>query len=174
VELLEGEAAFSVVPDSAGRPFIVQAGSGEVRALGTRFVVRRENGSLQVTAIHHSIEVTNHHEAATQPPRVVLNPGQGVHIHRQQGLSPVEKIESRQVTAWEHGRLVFDRMPFTKVIEEVNRYRVQQILLTSPDLAHRRVSAVFHLDNLDHVVDMAADELGAEVARIPPFYTVLY
>lgn len=175
VELLGGEAVFTVVaePDRK-RPFIVEAGQGEARALGTRFVVRRVGESLQFTAIHHSIEVTTPSVDANEPKRVVLHPGEVVHVTPMAHLSPVEKPSEREIVPWERGRLVFDRVPFSEVIEEINRYRVERIVITSEDLAKRRVSAVFHLDDLDHVINMAAEELQATVVPVPPYYTLLY
>ncbi|CAI2718818.1 FecR family protein [Nitrospina watsonii] len=175
VELLEGEADFTVVaePDRK-RPFIVEAGQGQARALGTRFVVRRVGESLQFTALHHSIEVTTPSVDAKEPERVVLHPGEVVHVDPMAHLSPVEKPSQREIVPWERGRLVFDRVPFSQVIDEINRYRVERIVITNDDLAKRRVSAVFHLDDLDHVIDMAAEELQATVVPVPPYYTLLY
>ena len=47
--LLRGEAYFSVASDP-GRPFIVAAGGGETKALGTRFNIHRGDDHVTVTA----------------------------------------------------------------------------------------------------------------------------
>lgn len=56
VELKSGTALFEVAKEAA-RPFVVEADGATVRALGTRFEVRREDGPVGVTLLEGSVEV---------------------------------------------------------------------------------------------------------------------
>jgi ferric-dicitrate binding protein FerR (iron transport regulator) len=57
VGLGAGEALFDVAKDP-DRPFIVQVGDRQIRALGTSFVVRREKDQLAVTLVEGKVAVT--------------------------------------------------------------------------------------------------------------------
>jgi transmembrane sensor len=57
VELLQGEALFNVAKRSSW-PFIVVAGERQVKALGTSFVVRRDERRLAVTLVEGKIVVS--------------------------------------------------------------------------------------------------------------------
>src|SRR5690606_28626324 len=56
VRLQSGEALFEVARDP-GRPFVVESGDRQVRALGTAFIVRRDAGRIAVTLMEGSVEV---------------------------------------------------------------------------------------------------------------------
>ncbi len=57
VQLDAGEALFEV-SKRHDWPFIVTAGGHEIRALGTSFVVRRDNGRLAVTLVDGKVTVS--------------------------------------------------------------------------------------------------------------------
>src|SRR5690606_33638330 len=69
IEVKQGEAQFEVAHD-ASRPFVVSIGEDTVTALGTRFQVRREQGSAIVTLLEGSVEVVHSDE------RHVLRPNE--------------------------------------------------------------------------------------------------
>ena len=63
VDLVEGEALFDVTPE-VYRPFVVHAGAGVVRVLGTRFNVHRKNGSdVVVTVLEGRVRSRRHGRA---------------------------------------------------------------------------------------------------------------
>jgi transmembrane sensor len=72
VELLEGQALFRVAKDSH-RPFIVQAGTTSVRAVGTQFDVYRKSKGTTVTVIEGRVAVLAEVDraAATTPTTLV-------------------------------------------------------------------------------------------------------
>lgn len=170
VELLAGEAAFTVAAaaDAGGRPFVVRAAGGRTRALGTRFVVHRQAAAVDVSVLEHSVEVTAKAKA------VVVAAAQAVRYDRELGIGPVRRIDPANAVSWLHGRLIFDRVPLAEAVAELGRYRRERIVIMNPDLAVRRVSGVFRLDDLDGAVEIIAAELGARTATVPPLITVLY
>src|SRR5690606_37574017 len=74
VRLLEGESLFDVAKD-ASRPFLVEAGGTEVRAVGTSFTVRRlGDAPVQVLVREGVVEVSRHAGGPTaRPVRLVAN-----------------------------------------------------------------------------------------------------
>ncbi|WP_397377992.1 FecR family protein [Pseudomonas sp.] len=162
VELLAGSAIFQVAPlnQSEPRPFVVISAGGRAQALGTRFVVVRENAEQAwVGVLEHRVAVS----AGGEP--LVLKAGDSVRydhvgIERQQ-------FDVRRATSWQRGLLVFDRVPLAQVVEELNRYRRGRILLTRAELGTRQVSGVFRLDSLDDALATLTAELQAQRTDLP-------
>ena len=66
VELHRGEAIFDVAKD-AGRPFVVDAGTRRIVAVGTRFSVRRDGGELRVVVTEGTVRLQPADGAARAP-----------------------------------------------------------------------------------------------------------
>lgn len=175
VELLDGEALFVAVPirDSESRPFVVTGGESRARALGTQFIVRRLGHADEVTVIEHSVEVTADRKSAAGA-SVVVEAGHRVRYGAASGPGPVAEVNIEQVTSWQRGRLLFDRMPLGEVIAEINRYRQGRIAIMNSELAARRVSGVVLIDKVDDSLSFIASELGAQTTSLTPFLTLLH
>ncbi|WP_422000653.1 FecR family protein [Reyranella sp.] len=177
IELLQGLAYFIAAPRRGAeeRPFVVQAGTGRARALGTEFEVQRLSGAAEVTVVEHEVAVAARPaDAAADAPlaEVVLSPGQSVR-YSAAGLGPVRAADLDRALAWRRDRLVFDRAPLAEVVETVNLYRRGRIVLGSAALAQRRVSGVFDMTDPDAVLAAIARELGAHTVSAP-LVTLLY
>lgn len=156
VKLLTGEAFFTVAKDSA-RPFVVQAGDGQVAVLGTAFNVKIEDG-VTVAVTHNTVEVS----AAGD--RKKVNEGHLVHYDAA-GLSPVKNADLETVQAWRHDQLVFNDAPLSQVIAELQRYRHGHIQLLSGEAGNLRVTAVFDTHRPDAALDTIAESLNLRVYR---------
>ncbi len=138
IELIKGQALFEVAPDP-GRPFVVAADGATVRALGTRFDVRRLADGVKVTLIEGKIEVRS---AKTEGPQVwSLQPGQQIVTGK--AAKPPSAVDLEAATSWASGRLVFRDQPLSAAIAEVNRYSPQKIALESDRFASMTVNGVF-------------------------------
>ncbi len=175
VELLSGEVLFVAAPtrDSETRPFVVTGSASHTRALGTQFVVRRIGHSDEVTVIEHAVEVTVDHQTSAPAP-LVIEAGHRVRYGTESGRGTVADVNIEQVTSWQRGRLVFDRMPLADVISEINRYRRGHVSIMNPQLATRRVSGVVLIDKVDDSLSFIASELGAQTTSLSPFLTLLH
>jgi transmembrane sensor len=176
VELLAGEAAFTVarVADAEQRPFVVRAADGRVRALGTRFVVYRRDAVVDVTVLEHRVEIALDGASTAKSNIVVLEAAQAVRYDGASGLGQVRQVDPESAAAWLRGRLVFNQVPLTYAVAELSRYRHGEIIIMNSDLAQRRVSGVFRLDDLDRALGLIAAELDARAVTVPPFITALY
>jgi transmembrane sensor len=151
IKLVQGEVLFNVVKHQP-RPFVVMAGDRKVIAMGTSFVVRRENASgsgFAVTLIEGRVAV----EALSGPDALpdvvtpdlkVLVPGQRL---RFAGAKPdtVDSPNLDKVTAWQRGQLIFDNVSLQEAVAEFNRYGSRPIVIDDPHVAQLRVGGVFRI-----------------------------
>jgi transmembrane sensor len=139
VSLESGEVYFKINPE-VRRPFVVFAGSHAIRALGTEFVVRREddNGTpLTVTLIEGKVAVVPAQSGQAIPTAddagaKVLSPGQRLRLS-QNGRLDIDTPALDRETAWRQGHLIFDNTPLAEAVNELNRYNTLKLRL-SPDV----------------------------------------
>lgn len=172
MRLLRGEALFHAAPLGEGesRPFVVEAADGTSRALGTVFAVRRDDSAgeaVVVSMLEHAVEVT-----AASGDSLVLSERERVRYDAG-GLGAVAALDA-DALAWREGLLVFDRVPLSQAVAELNRYRREPLLLGDEALGRLLVSGVFRLDDLDAAVQTIAGALRVEVVTIPLVMTLLY
>ena len=149
--LHRGEAFFEVAHQPE-RPFVVRAGSLEVRALGTAFNIELRGDTGVVTVADGVVRVTELSAPATRAAQTEL-------LYRDQrlsgnrtGLGSAEAVQVDNLLAWRDGRLVADEMPLPRLVEELSRYHPNKIFIAEPRLADRTVSGVFVLEDLDSIL----------------------
>ena len=162
ISLIKGSAIFDVAPMAGEekRPFVVHSASGQTRALGTRFVVEREDDrQAWVGVLQHRVAVTLQ---ALPQKATVLKEGQAARYSPENGVVALDDFDLERATSWRRGVLIFDRLPLAKVIEQLNRYRPGKVVLTNADLGTREVSGVFRLDMLDTALGTLTEELQVQ------------
>ncbi len=152
LELIQGEALFEVAKDPT-RPFIVKVGKYEVRAVGTRFIVRKLKSGGRVIVTEGIVEA----KLLNDPSRpVLLNAGQEV-LFRDSNLGSAKKANLNQSTAWLKQQVIFLQTPLKKVVEEINRYREGKIFVLDAEISEIKVSGAFHLQNPDEILYAITD-----------------
>jgi transmembrane sensor len=165
VALARGEAFFKVRRDTA-HPFVVSAGYGLVRVLGTAFSVRYDDaGKVSVIVREGRVEVKSGERMA------ILTSNQRVSF-RADGLGRVEPVAADRVTAWTNGRLVMADQPLARVVEEINRYGNRRVVLLNEEAGRRRVDAVVELRQIDNWLIALSASQGLYRTRFGPI-TVL-
>ena len=141
VELLEGEAMFTVAHDPQ-RPFVVQSSDLAVRAVGTAFDVDRKSSTTTVTVVDGRVAVRS--PDASSPAPILVDAGEQLiataHAHEPLRAS---RANVAAATAWTHGALVLEGSPLADVIEEFNRHNERQIILADPALGSMQISGVY-------------------------------
>lgn len=147
VQLESGQAFFEVATD-AERPFTVQAAGTTVRAVGTKFDVRRDGDRVRAVLVEGVIEVRSLSDG--QPKRWTLRPGEQIStaLARPEPMA----VDVQAATSWTTGRIVLDRVPLRLAIEEVNRYSHRQITLEDPQVRNLAVSGAFDSGDTDAFV----------------------
>lgn len=159
--LARGEAYFDVVHDPA-RPFIISAGEGEVRVLGTAFSVRRHGDGAMVTVRRGRVQVTSRSNL------VEITQGQQfAYADGKEGA--VVTVDPDVELAWQSGRLILKDRPLGEVIEALGRHYPARMILLGDDLAKRRVNAVVDLDHIDIWLSALARSQDIRIRKIPGF-----
>ncbi len=159
ISLIEGQAMFDVVSDPS-RPFVVSAGEVEVRALGTRFDVRRINDGAKVILAEGRVAVS---DAGSSGEGWTLSPGQQLVTTRP--APKVEPVDVATATSWTTGRLIFDRIPLGDAVAEMNRYSRVKVELSSSRFAQEPVSGAFNAGDIDGFAAALADLYPVTVTR---------
>ena len=143
---LEGRGFFAVARDEA-HPFVIRAGAGEVRVLGTRFQVDTEGDEVETVVVEGLVRVSNGDGSVEVPAGSVARMGsRDVPTARQ-----VDDVFS--LMSWAEGTLVFQGTPLAQVAEEVSRHYGQTVRIEDPSLSQRRVTAWFEGESFEAVAE---------------------
>ncbi|WP_202841565.1 FecR family protein [Luteimonas saliphila] len=149
VMLERGQAQFSVAPQPR-RPFVVRTDIGAIRALGTRFQVRRHADYVEVALMEGVVEVTA--PAADGPARTArLAPGEQLDFNAGERWAR-GAFDPEVALGWTDGQLVFRARPLDEVVQEMNRYNPTQIRLGQPALNELQISGQFYGNDPDSLI----------------------
>ncbi|WP_313237628.1 FecR domain-containing protein [Delftia acidovorans] len=135
--------------------FTVRTVHGQVRALGTRFVVRQEAGSSLVSMLEHSVEITTP-QGASQ----VLAQGRSARFGPA-GITE-DATEPGTASAWQRGMLEAHDQPLGDVVQALRAYRAGFIRV-APRAAALHVYGTFSLDDTDRALAALAETLPIAV-----------
>ena len=167
VELVRGDILVDVAKD-AQRPFIVDSKQAAIRALGTRFAVRREDGATILSMLESTVSAQ-----VPQHPAVVVQAGQRARITRD-GVGPLTSIDAASVQqAWRAHQLVVDDLPLADVLDELARHRPGQLHYDRAQIAGIRVAAVLPLDDTDKALQLLIDNFPQLRIRMLTRYLVM-
>ena len=155
IQLRRGAGFFSVT--HTGEPFVVEAGKGEARVLGTQFEVRLQPHGAQVTVLSGRVGVTGHKNAAQQ----ILSAGQQV-AYGDGSAEKLHAVDSEAQLAWRQGWLNYYKAPLADVVKDLGRYYPGRIVLLNDELAARRVSGSFPSKDPQAVLSSLQGVLGFE------------
>jgi len=149
LELVRGQANFEVAKDP-NRPFIVTAGRGQVRAVGTIFDVSKVDDKVTVTLIEGKVTITGEGaQARGKTGEIILAPGEQVSYAARTGSVKRATADVPRVTAWRARKLDFNDTPILEAIAEANRYSRDQIVLDAPALKDARISGTFEAGKIE-------------------------
>lgn len=167
VELVRGDILVDVAKD-ARRPFIVDSEQAAIRALGTRFTVRRDDGATILSMLESKVLAQ-----VPQQPAVVVQAGQRTRI-TEDGVGPITAIDAVSVQeAWRTRQLVVDDQPLTDVLDELARHRPGQLHYDRVQIAGIRVAAVLPLDDTDKALQLLIDNFPQLRIRMLTRYLVM-
>jgi transmembrane sensor len=164
VRLLRGEAFFQVAKD-VGRPFIVEAMGGQVRALGTAFNVRLGQNQTEVTVTEHAVAVSS---SDLRERAVRVDANQEIAYASGGKLGAVAAADPDAALAWRRGQLVVDNATLQRVIDEIGRHYSGRIVIATTALAQRRVSGTFVVSDPAAALTVLQQTLGISVTQFGP------
>jgi len=159
VELLRGALAVDVAKD-ASRPFHVRAGDAVVTAVGTRFVVARVDGGVDVGLLEGKVSVVARPGAAP----LLLEAGDRVRIDSS-GAARRDAFAASDYS-WTRGVLAFDRAPLATVLAEIDRYLPERVVLAARSHANAPVTATLPAHDAHAALDAVARSEGLRVSCV--------
>jgi len=143
IELVRGEALFDVAKNKK-RPFIVQSGGTQVRAVGTSFNVKAlPNQPVQVLVREGIVEVKRPGVPVAPTVMVAMNSRAIAPQDAPIVARPVETAEVGRELAWRVGRIAFHGETLGEAAAEFARYSDVRIQIDDPVIAGQRVTGLF-------------------------------
>ena len=169
IEILNGEAAFSVTHDR-DRPFEVHALRGTTTAVGTEFDVQILGAMTAVSVLQGTVTVRPT-EGREDGNSTQISAGQAVE-YKDGATSAIRSADAGKVRGWLAQRIVFSNVALAEALADYNRYIKTPIVLGDPDLGVKRINGVFRMG--DETAFLDALEQGLHLTATPtPTGTVL-
>ena len=183
MRLAKGEAHFDVVPNPK-RPFLVYAGDGIVKAVGTAFTVYLQDRVVEVTVSEGVVALIARPEdtfgadkvsiaVADLIPIAALTAGQNAVFAKE-----VEHVESMSEEAlgrkllWHDGFIAFTGDPLLSVVKDVSRY-TDILIEIDPALESLPVGGYFKIGEIEGMFEALETSFGVRVERISPTHVLL-
>ncbi|WP_248742226.1 MULTISPECIES: FecR family protein [unclassified Pseudomonas] len=165
VVLQEGEILIETGHGDA-RPFIVETREGRMRALGTRFLVKREEQGTRLSVLQSAVAA----HPQSDPQEQILREGQQVLI-RNNGLDSVVALNPG-ADAWTRGMLVVDNARLEDLVHELGRYRRGHLGI-APEVADLRITGSFPLHDTDKALSALLPTLPVQIEQHTPWWVTV-
>ena len=164
VTLTRGEAHFAVTKNPA-RPFIVQAGSLQVRAVGTAFNINLQSSAVDVIVTEGRVQLTTGTADAPE-----LDAGERATLRRSAAepalvLTRLDAAAIAQTLAWREPLLRLGGATLAELAAEFERATGRRLVLADPALADLRFGGRFRADDIDGFTHLLATTLDLDVER---------
>ena len=158
IELLAGKILVTSGHGAgSAAPLVVATREGLVRALGTRFVVRQQDGVSTVEVFESAVEIRPRDSAGAP---LLLAAGRGVAFSRHAPDAP-HAIDA-YADAWSRGQLIVDDVTLGDFLADLARYR-PGVIDCAPAVAQLRLSGVFPLADTQRILSMLPNSLPVQV-----------
>jgi transmembrane sensor len=160
----KGEAYFQVRHDPA-HPFIVMAGDHRVTDLGTKFLVRRDPGRLEVALLEGRVRFgaadgkPQSQSALMVPGDIVTATASTVFLTKESDRTLARDL------SWRHGVLVFDNTPLADAAREFNRYNREKLIIADPAVASMTIDGTFPANNAQAFARVVRNALGLRIEK---------
>lgn len=159
LKLVRGEILIDTASDSLQRPFYAETAQGRLRALGTRFTVRLDDGAQTTLAVYEgAVEVQPRSGAAA----AVVRAGQQMRFTAD-GVSATGPADPAR-EAWTRGVLIAQNIPLAEVVAELRRHHHGHLGL-APELAELRVFGSYPANDPEQALAMLETVMPIQVRR---------
>lgn len=155
-----------IVETGKGMPqqdFIVKTLQGRVKALGTRFQVRCNDGETWVGVSKHAVEVLS--EQASKAVEVQAGHCMSFDTLKHSPLS----LMPLNMDAWTQGMLIVSNWRLDQFINELGRYH-KGALRCDPAVASLRISGAFNINDTQSVLENLSSTLPVKVRYFTRFW----
>ena len=164
IYLLAGALSLKVASDSQ-RPLRIHTAQGNIRSLGTQFMVRQEVGRSLVVVQEHEIEVTC---LTGEVARLVA--GTGARFDQQHIDAP--RTDVVQEAAWQTGIIHVEARPLMQVIAALRPYYTGTLRISAA-AGGLSVTGRFALDHVKGTLAALQQQLPITVSYVTPWITLV-
>lgn len=164
---LVGEAYFEVAHDAV-HPFVVFAGDMKTTVLGTKFDVRAlpDDRVTSVALVEGRVAVEPVHPAKRAEP-MLLHPGQQYTLERIDQAAHVATFDRSVALDWMSDAMVFRDEPLATVAARLEHRFGLECKFTEPGMANTPISAEFHGEGLNQILQAISFATGLEYEMHP-------
>lgn len=162
---LKGEAFFAVAADSS-KPFVIDAGIGVIKVLGTQFNVRAyENSDLKVFVESGLVELSLLDSVGNPIKSLFLEAGEkGIISYEDREL--YKSVDQRpDELFWANRKLIFRETELKKVFEILEYYYEFEIVVEHEAILNCLLSASFTDQDLPYIMEVIAASFELEIAQ---------
>ncbi|MEN0053783.1 MAG: FecR domain-containing protein [Mucilaginibacter sp.] len=146
VDLLKGEAFFSVTPNKA-KPFIISTGNTTIRVVGTSFNVKNKNGAVEVIVETGIVQVSQGQYT------VSLHPGEMALIQAHMNKPVKANSPDHLYNYYRSKEFVADNVPLYRMVEVLNEAYGSHITIERKELNKLPLNTTFKTDDsLDDIL----------------------
>ena len=162
VSIDRGEAYFDIVHDPK-RPFIVEVAGHRITDLGTKFIVRKDAGRVELTLVEGRASIMST-DSRVQAHSAILTRGE-VAVATADSISIEEKspVAMQKEMSWRRGLLVFENARLTDVAAELNRYNSEKLVIAGDAVGRLTIDASVPTDGIRAFTRVAQDVFGLRV-----------
>lgn len=181
IHLIRGEALFEVAHNK-NRAFLVIANNKVVKAIGTAFNVRIDDGSIEVTVTdgtieverlaednsEQSIDITNINELEKIVVTRMTRGQEAVIADTLEFLQPIASVDIEKKLLWQKGILIFEGASLEYVVTEVSRYTSKKIIISDQATKEIRIGGYFETGDIVKLFDILESGFNISVKREGP------
>lgn len=146
---LTGEAFFEITPDAAN-PFVIKAGSGTIKVVGTSFNVKTgsNNDEVEVLVETGKVQLANSNMSST----LNLEPG-AMGILKGDVAIRIEN-SNRNYMSWKTGKLQYDATPLRQVFSDIAKIYNIEFTTSQPEIYELQLTSVFDNRGVDTILQV--------------------
>jgi transmembrane sensor len=158
VILEKGEAFFKVTHNKA-MPFIISAGTTEIRVVGTSFNVKKKDQAVEVIVETGIVQVTRKGNT------VVLHPGEKVLVRQNSAALRKEKNPDQLYNYYRSKEFIANNTPLWRMVEVLNEAYGSHIIIARPALNDLPLNTTFKDESLDNILVVIARTFRLTIER---------
>lgn len=147
IRLYQGEIYIETAHDALNRPLLVETDHGRLHALGTQFVVRKQDENTYIGVVQGAVDVLPKDHATEH---LIVQAGQETFFNAASVFTQTPLNDN--ASTWLDGIIYADNMRLPEFISILSRYRTG-VLKCDASVADVRVSGAFQLSNPEEVLE---------------------
>jgi len=166
---LDGEAFFEV-SHNPEKPFIVHAGTIDIKVLGTSFNINTFDNKITVTLASGKIHINNTNPDINYSDMGVLIPNQQFIYNKSDNSIQVSEVDVDPYIAWTKKQLIFREEPIFSVVKKLEKWYDVEFTYANNDIKNCIFTGIFEneplrlvLESLHNVADISFTMKGRKV-----------